>query len=46
MWIVYIPYSLYKAQELQVVGNTGVVTEGTTVLIAYAEDLQIQIPSW
>ena len=28
--MVYIPKSLYKAQELQVVGNFGVVTEGTT----------------
>ena len=25
--------SLYKAQELEVVGNVGVVTEGTTLLL-------------
>ena len=31
--MVYIPSSLYKAKELQVAGNIGVVTEGTTVLI-------------
>ena len=32
--------SLYKAQELQLVGDIGV---GTILLIAYAQNLQVQI---
>ena len=31
--MVYIPSSLYKAQELQVVGNVCEVTEGRTLLV-------------
>ena len=31
--MVYIPYSLYKAQELEVVGNVCEVTEGRILLV-------------
>ena len=31
--MVYIPYLLCKAQELQVVDNVGVVTEGAILLM-------------
>lgn len=40
--IICVANSLYKAQELQLVGDIGV---RTTLLIAYAQDLQVQIIS-
>ena len=51
--MVYIPWSLYKALELQVAGDVGVVTERSVLLITAqvssgivcAQVLQRQVPS-
>jgi len=50
-WYTYLSLCMYKAQELQVMGNNSVVTEETTLLIIFrlavvnanAQLLQVQV---